>query len=52
MGYLEGGWEFVYAAYALSAVAFVGYGISVFLRFRAERARARREAPGAPEVSS
>ena len=52
MGYLEGGWEFIYAAYAVSAAAFLGYGISVFLRFRAERARALREAGGPPEVSS
>jgi Na+-driven multidrug efflux pump len=52
MGYIEGGWGFVGAAYAVTAVAFITYTLSVFLRFRAERARAEREAQRAPEVSS
>jgi hypothetical protein len=51
MGYVEGGWEFVWAAYSVTAVVFAGYTVSVFLRLRAERARAEREAQRAPEVS-
>jgi hypothetical protein len=52
MGVVEGGWEFVWAAYLLTAAGLLGYAVSVFLRLRAERARAEREAKRAPEVSS
>jgi len=51
MGYVEGGWEFVWAAYAVTAVVLGGYATSVLIRFRAERNRAEREARRAPEVS-
>ncbi len=52
MGYLEGGWEFVWTAYGVSALVYLGYAASVILRYRAERARAEREAKRAPEVAS
>jgi heme exporter protein D len=51
MGVIEGGWEFVWAAYGVTAAAFLGYGASLVLRFRAEAARAAREAQRS-EVSS
>ena len=41
-GVIEGGWEFVIAAYAASALILVGYAISVYRRYR--RARSRRDA--------
>ena len=43
-GMIEGGWQFVQAAYSLSAAVFVGYTLSVLLRYRAERGRREREA--------
>lgn len=43
-GVIHGGWNFVVAAYSVSAVVLVGYAISVHARYRAERDRARREA--------
>lgn len=52
MGVIEGGWEFVRAAYGVSAAVFLGYAVSLVLRYRSERARAEREAVRAPEVSS
>jgi hypothetical protein len=42
MGVIEGGWEFVWAAYGISAAAFGGYAISLILRLREARARAQR----------
>jgi heme exporter protein CcmD len=62
MGVVEGGWEFVWAAYGISAAILVGHAVSVHVRYRAECARRRREeapggtrrlreeAPPAPEV--
>ena len=47
-GTIEGGWEFVIAAYAISAVVYLGYALSVHLRYRAERTRYEREARRAP----
>jgi len=44
MGYIEGGWEFVWTAYGVSALVYLGYAASVILRYRAERARSEREA--------
>lgn len=38
-GMIEGGWEYVVAAYAISGLAFVAYGVSVYLRLRAARGR-------------
>lgn len=52
MGVIQGGWEFVWAAYGVSFAAFVGYGISLALRYRSERARAEREARRGQEVSA
>ena len=43
MGVVEGGWEFVWTAYGLSAAILVGYAVSVHVRYQAERARRRRE---------
>jgi len=43
-GVVQGGWEFVWAAYAVSAAVLLGYAASIHLRYRAERQRARREA--------
>jgi acyl-coenzyme A thioesterase PaaI-like protein len=42
-GVIHGGWSFVVAAYAVSAVVLLGYAISVHSRYRAERDRARRD---------
>lgn len=44
MGVVEGGWEFVIGAYAITAVALIGYTLSVLRRYGAERARAERDA--------
>jgi len=52
MGHIHGGWAFVWAAYTVTAVVLVGYTVLVFIRLRAERARAEREGPHASEVSS
>ena len=41
-GVIEGGWEYVIAAYVASAVILLGYALSVFWRYR--RARSRRDA--------
>lgn len=43
-GVIEGGWGFVVAAYGVSATVLIGYAVSIHLRYRAERARRRREA--------
>jgi heme exporter protein CcmD len=50
MGVIVGGWEFVWAAYAVTAVVLLGYAVSVHLRYRAERARREREERAAPEA--
>lgn len=42
-GVVQGGWEFVIAAYAISAAVLGGYATSVLVRYRAERRRAQRE---------
>jgi hypothetical protein len=42
-GVIEGGWEFVAAAYAVSAVVLGAYATSVFMRLRSEKARAAAE---------
>jgi hypothetical protein len=52
MGVLQGGWEFVWAAYGITAAVFLGYGASLVLRFLAEAARAVRDAQRSPEVPS
>ncbi len=35
-GVIEGGWEYVVAAYVASAVVLLGYALSVFWRYRRE----------------
>jgi hypothetical protein len=52
MGVIEGGWEFVWAAYGISAAVLLGYGVSLVLRLRAEQSLADRDARREPEVSS
>jgi heme exporter protein CcmD len=42
-GVVAGGWEFVWAAYSVTAVTLLGYALSVHRRYRAERDRQRRE---------
>jgi hypothetical protein len=49
-GVVQGGWEFVAAAYVLSAVVLAGYSTSVFLRYRAEKGRASTEAQRGAET--
>ena len=39
-GIVVGGWEFVWAAYALTAIALLAYGVMVVTRAREERRRA------------
>ena len=49
-GVVEGGWEFVAAAYTVTAAVLTAYAMSVFLRYRSEKNRvaieARRETGG------
>jgi hypothetical protein len=50
-GVVTGGWEYVTAAYVITALVLVVYAASVVARYRAEARRAAREG-GASEVSS
>jgi hypothetical protein len=43
-GVIEGGWEFVAAAYIVTAAMFSAYAASVFLRYRTEKLRTVDEA--------
>jgi hypothetical protein len=43
-GVIHGGWGYVWAAYVLSALVLFGYALLVHVTYRAERARAAREA--------
>ena len=45
-GTIAGGWEYVYAAYSVTAFILIGYAVSVVLRHRQERDRL---APGTGE---
>jgi len=47
MGVVQGGWEFVVAAYTVTALVLGGYALSLHLRYRREQARGEREAAGA-----
>jgi hypothetical protein len=47
-GVIQGGWEYVTAAYAISVVILTAYVASVVLRYRAEKARRQREAGRGP----
>ncbi len=51
MGMIEGGWEYVWAAYGISAAVLIGYTISVLLRWRSATQRRARES-GAANGSS
>ena len=42
-GIVTGGWEFVWAAYGLTAAALLIYGVMIVTRLREERARAAAE---------
>lgn len=42
-GVVVGGWEFVWAAYGLTGIAFLIYGVTLVTRFREEQARAQKE---------
>jgi hypothetical protein len=42
-GVVEGGWEFVVAAYAVTATVLTLYGTSIFVRLRKEKGRAARQ---------
>jgi hypothetical protein len=42
-GVIQGGWEFVIAAYAVSAALLGGYAASVHARYRRERRRKEEE---------
>jgi heme exporter protein CcmD len=47
-GTIRDGWEFVIAAYAVTALVLAGYAGSVLLRFRREERFARRDAEREP----
>jgi len=38
-GVITGGWEFVWAAYGVTAAILIGYAVSVLARYRAQRRR-------------
>jgi heme exporter protein CcmD len=38
-GVISGGWEFVWAAYGVTAAILMGYAVSVIVRYRAQRRR-------------
>lgn len=42
-GIVVGGWGFVIAAYTLTAIAFLIYGVTVITKLRAEQSRAAEE---------
>jgi len=42
-GVVHGGWGFVTAAYVITGVILTSYVVSVFARYRAERARQTRD---------
>jgi len=46
VGVVSGGWEYVWAAYVLSGLVFLGYFLSVHLRYRSELARQQAASPG------
>jgi hypothetical protein len=42
-GVIQGGWPFVIAAYTVTATILGGYTISVYMRYRRELERRRKE---------
>jgi hypothetical protein len=51
-GVIEGGWEYVWAAYSITAVILLGYAASLIARYRAEQRRAARQGAGPGRVHS
>ena len=45
-GVVEGGWEFVQAAYTLTALVLVSYGTSLIMRLREANKKKPRETSG------
>ncbi len=43
-GEVVGGWEYVWLAYGITLLVLGVYGLSVYIRYRLERARREREA--------
>ena len=43
-GVIAGGMEYVIAAYVVTGVVLLGYGLSILMRLRGEARRAEREA--------
>lgn len=39
-GVVVGGWEYVWAAYGITALTFIVYGVSLITKLREERSRA------------
>lgn len=52
MGVIEGGWEFVWGAYGMTAAVLLLYALSLHARYRFERERAERERLRGQEVSA
>ena len=50
-GTVEGGWEYVIAAYVATALILIGYAVSVILRHRQELSRLAREEGRGPTPS-
>lgn len=50
-GVIEGGWEFVWAAYGVTALVLVVYGVSVGSRLRSESRRWRAREASSPQLS-
>ncbi len=42
-GVVVGGWEYVWAAYGVTALAFIVYGVTLITKLREEQARAAAE---------
>ena len=42
-GVVVGGWEYVWAAYGVTALAFIVYGVTLITKLREERSRAAAE---------
>jgi len=42
-GVVVGGWEYVWAAYAITAAVLIGYTVSLVARWRSEQTRAGRQ---------
>jgi hypothetical protein len=45
-GVVQGGWEYVIAAYAITFLAFVIYGVTLITKLREEQARGAEDGNG------